>query len=176
MKKPVRMLKSQAGFSLIELMIVVAIIGILASIAVPNFQKFQRRAKQTEGKGYLAGIYSAEKGFQAEWNTFTSHMPTIGFQIDAARGCYSAGINADANAVAGTTLTATVTSAMAATVVQPTAANTGCVRGTLAQITGTSYTTVAFVAGTAGQLYTGGGVDTWTMSDTKAITNTISGL
>ena len=58
--KAARLLKTQAGFSLIELMIVVAIIGILASIAVPNFQKFQRRAKQTEGKGKNEGRQKRE--------------------------------------------------------------------------------------------------------------------
>ena len=57
---------SQKGFTLIELMIVVAIIGILAVIAVPNFQKFQARAKQSEAKTNLKGIYTAKvANFQA---------------------------------------------------------------------------------------------------------------
>lgn len=79
MKTPVRTLKSQSGFSLIELMIVVAIIGILATIAIPNFTRFQARAKQSEAKGNLAGIYSAEKAFYAEWNTYYGLLPDIGF-------------------------------------------------------------------------------------------------
>ena len=79
MKKPVRMLKSQSGFSLIELMIVVAIIGILATIAIPNFNRFQAKAKQSEAKGNLAGIYSAEKAFYAEWSSYYGSLPDIGF-------------------------------------------------------------------------------------------------
>ena len=60
------------GFTLIELMIVVAIIGILAAIAIPNFIKFQARSKQSEAKTNLKGIFSAEKSWFGEKDTYAS--------------------------------------------------------------------------------------------------------
>ena len=54
------MLRSKKGFTLIELMIVVAIIGILAAIAIPNFLQFQAKSKQSEAKTNLGGIFTAE--------------------------------------------------------------------------------------------------------------------
>lgn len=64
--------KSNKGFTLIELMIVVAIIGILAAIAIPNFLRFQLRSKSSEGKVNLAAIRTAEEGYLAEFGTYVA--------------------------------------------------------------------------------------------------------
>ena len=72
----------RGGFTLIELMIVVAIIGILAAIAIPNFLRFQLKAKSSEGKTNLAAIRTAEESYFAEYGVYVSadcrRPPAIG--------------------------------------------------------------------------------------------------
>ncbi len=64
------LIRGKKGFTLIELMIVVAIIGILAAIAIPQFLRFQAKSKQSEARTILSGIYTAETAYFAEQNTF----------------------------------------------------------------------------------------------------------
>lgn len=59
------------GFSLIELMVVVAIMAFLAMIAVPNFTRFLAKAKRAEAYMNLNSIYAAEKAYFAENNTYS---------------------------------------------------------------------------------------------------------
>jgi len=68
----------QRGFSLVELMVVVGIIGLLAAIAVPKLQVFTAKAKQSEAKSLLAQINTALQGYYAENSTYTNDLGAIG--------------------------------------------------------------------------------------------------
>ncbi len=61
----------RSGFSLIELMVVVAIIAFLAMIAVPNFNRFLAKAKRAEAYMNLSSIYAAEKSYYAEHGKYS---------------------------------------------------------------------------------------------------------
>jgi type IV pilus assembly protein PilA len=68
------------GFTLIELMIVVAIIGILAAIAIPNFIRFQARSKQSEPKANLKSLFTAQRSYFQEKDKYLTNIVELGFQ------------------------------------------------------------------------------------------------
>ena len=63
---------NRKGFTLVELMIVVAIIGILAAIAIPNFVDMQYRAKRAEVPSNVDGIKTAELAYEASFDQFVN--------------------------------------------------------------------------------------------------------
>jgi len=62
------------GFSIIELMVVVAMISIMAIIGIPQYKKFVAKARQAEAKIQLSGIFAAEAAFHFEYNGYSSNL------------------------------------------------------------------------------------------------------
>lgn len=180
-------LRNNKGFSLVELMVVVAIIGILAAIAVPNFQRFTAKSKQSEAKSNLSAIYAAERSFFAEWNQFVGGFGDIGylpqgmlrynhgFSATVVRppapyptnpGVAPADINTGVAAVCG--LTGNINAA------------TGCgviiVPNAPGAIAGAAVTNgpPAFLAQARGDIDGDATIDTWTIDQNKTMLNTVT--
>lgn len=91
-------MNAQKGFTLVELMITVAIVGVLAAIAVPMYQKYQARARQGEAKSSLSNIYTALKSFTVEYSSFTACIKQAGADLTASAKYYASGFKPSAAA------------------------------------------------------------------------------
>lgn len=167
--------KHQTGFSLIELMIVVVIIGILSTIAIPQYQNFQKKAKQSEAKANLGGLYTTMKTFQAEWNQYYGDFRALGFDVG---GTLNYGVGFQASHAVGpaahpSKLFKNAASKQHNTLIHCAVPNSGCTMGPQAKAPiGTSMSAPAaavqtFVAGANGNIDTDVTLDTWTINQLK---------
>src|SRR5690554_322326 len=82
--------QAQKGFTLIELMIVVAIIGILAAIAIPAYQDYTIRAQVTEGLNLASDVKAGVAEVYAQTGTWTGiDLTAIGVEAPAGGGAAS---------------------------------------------------------------------------------------
>ncbi len=161
------------GFTLIELMIVVAIVGILASIAIPNFMRYQAKSRQAEVKLNLGGIFIAETSYMGESSIFGSFQD-IGFGLAGSSNRYS--YRSPANG--GNAVCASYGSTLSSCYI---AAGTGTVTGENSVVASQASTNpVGFTATGTANLDNDVTIDMWHVNDIKqnlqnADTNDVTG-
>jgi len=85
--------KRSAGFTLIELMIVVVIIGILAAIAVPAYTEYVKRAKRADAKAALLQAQLAQEKYRANHVTYGTTLTAISINSTSPDGYYTIAIS-----------------------------------------------------------------------------------
>lgn len=182
---------NQAGFSLVELMVVVAIIGILAAMSVGGVSKQIAKARQSEAKTNLAALYTSEAVFKAEYNIYTTDFAVMGLKYEGNIR-YATGFNANTVPIATAALNGYTGAPLAAVglgtfhtlgyctavgVANCTSILTNGVAGpapTAAAVVNNA--TTSFLAEASANIYTAAQVDTWTISNAKIIANAVDGL
>lgn len=158
-----------SGFTLIELMIVVGIIGILVAIAAPNFSRYQSKSRQSEAKIALAALYGSERSFYSEYSSFAGSMDAIGYAPEGARRYYTVGFSA-AHATTITGYSGQLTNGFWVESLNPFTCTTELTQTSLpAQLTGDAQT---FTIGAVGCIRNGAAnSDQWNMNELKALRN-----
>jgi type IV pilus assembly protein PilA len=177
------------GFTLIELMVVVAIIGILVAIAIPQYAKYQARSRQTEAKIALGSIYVAEQSYAIESGSFSTCVNDIGATQTGANFYYAVGFNAIATASCGPNgnLACDLTFSGGATFAcqnsgggggtttisqtETAHAQNGFANLTEGNLNLVAITNSSFTAQASGDVSQVGTVDIWTMTDGKNLSN-----
>lgn len=73
-------MKMKSGFTLVELMVTVSIVGVLAAVAVPNYRIQQARSRMSEAKANLATLYAVETSLYFDQGSFSACLADIGYR------------------------------------------------------------------------------------------------
>jgi type IV pilus assembly protein PilE len=111
MRMPARLLRRMAGVTLMELLVVIAVLGTLAAIAVPSYRRYLIRSQRSEAKVSLMQVQTAEEKFYLQNNAYTNSLtggPGVGLGMGAVSetGKYDISV---VTANAGQTFVATAT-------------------------------------------------------------------
>jgi prepilin-type N-terminal cleavage/methylation domain-containing protein len=185
-------LSNCAGFTLVELMVVVSITGILASIALSNYHNFVARSRQTEAKILLSSAYIAETSFFSDQTSFTTCLPVAGFDRTGERYFYSIGFSASPAACGGDGATDCHSSSFHPPTSCPqgtfpaggyfpatqSASGVSMTRATFNASITNSITTQAFRISAVGRVSARGPtvIDVWSINETKRLVNDRIGL
>lgn len=77
-------LAAQAGFTLIELMIVAVVVAILASIAIPSYAEYIRRSNRASAKAAIAELLAKQESWRADRKTFATTLATLGYPVNGS--------------------------------------------------------------------------------------------
>ena len=99
------MMRRSRGFTLLELMIVVAIVAILAAIAYPSYQNYVLRTRRADGKEFMMRVAAAQERYYTNLNRYAD-MATLGLGTSSEKNYYTVSV-ALANSDQTYTLTAT---------------------------------------------------------------------
>jgi type IV pilus assembly protein PilA len=159
-----RLLHKEKGFTLIELMIVVAIIGILAAIAIPNFLRFQAKSKQSEAKSNLGAIGTSAESYRVEKDTYIiSSIADLGWQpTGSARYSYWYDVGGTDTVFPG-----------GGEVDVAEANENGCDLDTVAAVAPVTAAAGTFSAAAKGQIDTDATCDEWSYTEGRVLTNAV---
>jgi type IV pilus assembly protein PilA len=77
MSRPSQVSRRQAGFTLVELAVVIVIIGVLTAFGVPRFIKSVERSKAAEAFEYLASVRTAQERYQDQYGTYATNVTDL---------------------------------------------------------------------------------------------------